>query len=81
MHLEADRPEEHGWCEVKKRNAYIYRYSDRVAVYLGAGAETLYLKPEDAEKIAALLTLTARDAADVPFGKSELPTTEFEITA
>lgn len=55
--------------------AQVHRFRDSVAAYLGDG-QTVYMTPDNAEKLAEILTACARDVRAGPFRDSQFRTVE-----
>lgn len=62
-----------------KKIAHVYRFNDRVAVYLGDGS-TVYLQPREAKAIAAAMNACRRDIAKCDFVSSQMGTLDFELS-
>jgi hypothetical protein len=62
-----------------KTMAYVYRFNDRVAMYIGEG-RTVYLSARDAMSIGAALRACAADIAKCDFTASQFPTREWTIS-
>lgn len=56
----------------------VYRFHSQVALHLATAADTQYLSPKLAIKLANQLTKYARDCKRVPFVDSELGTFEYQ---
>lgn len=63
-----------------KKTAHVYRFNDRVAVYLGSSGSTVYLQPREAKAIAAAMNACARDIAKCEFTSSQMCTRDFELS-
>lgn len=61
------------------KHAQIHRFGDCVAMFLSEG-ETVYITPQDAQKISKALNAAARDVKAHKFVNGTFRTAEFSLT-